>query len=148
VMQADEASMMKYDSLGKFEQGKSISRLTRSDSLSWKEKSWVIGLQIGSETKAYDWAILKSQRIINDIIGKTPVVIVLSTDGQSFAAFERADEKELFSIRNDTLYAGSEAYDFAGNGITIKDHRLKRVMTYQEFWHSWQTFHPRTEVFK
>ena len=30
VMQADEASKMKYDTLGKFEQGKSISRLTHT----------------------------------------------------------------------------------------------------------------------
>lgn len=148
VMQADEASKMKYDTLGKFEQGRSISRLTRTDSLSWKDKSWIIGILIGSESKAYDWNTLKNQHIINDKIGAIPVLLVLSTDGLSFAAFERPDEKELFSIRNDTLCSGSEAYDFTGNGITITAHRLKRVRTYQEFWHSWQTFHPGTEIFK
>jgi hypothetical protein len=148
VMQADEASKMKYDTLGKFEQGKSISRLTHTDSLSWKEKSWIVGILIGSESKAYDWKTLKNQQIINDKIGAAPVIIVLSTDGQSFAAFERADEKEHISIRNDTLYTSSEAFDFTGNGITNTTHHLKRVKTYQEFWHSWQTFHPGTEQYQ
>ena len=117
VMQADEASIAEYDTLGKFEQGKSESRLTRTDSLSWKDKSWVIGILIGSESKAYDWNTLKNQHIINDKIGTTPVVLVLSSDGQSFAAFERSSESEVFSIRNDTLYSNTGAYDFTGKGV-------------------------------
>jgi len=59
VMQPDEASKTRYDSLGRFELGKSISSLTRTDSLSWKDKSWVIGISVGSESKAYDWNLLK-----------------------------------------------------------------------------------------
>jgi hypothetical protein len=148
VMQADEESLTKYDTLGKFEQGKSKSRLTRTDSLSWKDKSWVIGLQIGSESKAYDWNTLKNQHLINDKIGKTPVVLVLSSDGQSFSAFERPSDSEVFSIRNDTLYTNKRAYDFTGRAATGTTGNLTRIKGYQEFWHSWKTFHPGTEQFK
>jgi hypothetical protein len=144
VMQADEASKLEYDSAGKFERGRSTSRLTRTDTLSWKDKSWVIGIQKGSESKAYDWNLLKSQHIINDKIGTTPVVIVLSTDGGSFAAFERPAESDVFFIRCDTLYANTGAYDFNGKNITEAGKNLERVKIYQEFWHSWQTFHPAT----
>jgi hypothetical protein len=148
VMQADEAFLNEYDTLGKFEQGKSESRLTRTDSLSWKDKSWVIGIQIGSVSKAYDWNILKTRQIINDKIGATPVVIALSGDNKSFAAFERTTDSEVFSIRNDTLYSNTGAYDFTGNGVSEPIQNLKRVKVYQEFWHSWQNFHPGTEQFK
>jgi hypothetical protein len=54
VMQPDSVFYTSYDSLGKFEKGKSKGDLTRRDSLAWKKKSWVVGLQIGNNTKAYD----------------------------------------------------------------------------------------------
>src|SRR5258706_10216250 len=59
VMQLDKASKSSYDSIGKFEHGKSKGDLTRTDSLSWKDKSWVVGLQVGTSSKAYDWNKLK-----------------------------------------------------------------------------------------
>ena len=147
VMQADEASKLKYDSAGKFEQGKSTSRLTRTDSLSWKDKSWVIGIQKGSESKAYDWNLLKKQGIINDFIGTTPILIVLSADGESFAAFDRPSEAEIYSIRGDILYSNTGSYDFTGMNIQEKGKNLERIKGYQEFWHSWRTFHPATRQY-
>lgn len=146
VMQTDEASDMNYDSLARFEQGKSKGRLTRTDSLSWKDKSWVIGVQVGSAYKAYDWNVLKKKRIINDVINQTPVVIALSDDEQSFVAFERPSAMN-FTIRHDTLYADQTAYNFSGFSVSDLNDSLpplKRIQSYQEFWHSWRTFHPGT----
>lgn len=60
VMQADETFTSVYDSLGRFENGKSTGSLTRTDSLSWEAKSWVIGIEMNSHHhKAYDWNVLK-----------------------------------------------------------------------------------------
>ncbi|HEX6889720.1 MAG TPA: DUF3179 domain-containing (seleno)protein, partial [Chryseolinea sp.] len=75
VMQIDEVSRDYYDSTGRFEKGRSKSKLTRTDSLSWKDKSWVVGVQLNSESKAYDWIELKQKRVVNDIVGGQPVVI-------------------------------------------------------------------------
>ena len=61
VMQLDEASRDSYDSLGRFERGKSKGKFTWTDSLSWKDKSWVVGIQINNESKAYDWNQLKDR---------------------------------------------------------------------------------------
>ncbi len=148
VMQADDASKMEYDSLGKFEKGLSTSRLTRTDTLSWGKKSWVIGVQTGSESKAYDWNILKKQHIINDVIGTKPIVLVLSNDEQSFAAFERAADSIIFKFRNDTIIASGSEFDLTGKSLSQATSPLNRIKTYQEFWHSWQTFHPGTQQFK
>ena len=148
VMQLDESIKIKYDTLGKFERGKSKGELTRTDSLSWKDKSWVVGIQMGSESKAYDWNQLREKRIIHDKIGQTPIIIVLSKDEQSFAAFERGSDSTKFTIRNDTLFANNKSYNFSGQYLITSSATLKRVKAYQEFWHSWQTFHPDTKRYQ
>lgn len=146
VMQAEEASKPAYDSLGRFEKGKSRSSLTRTDSLSWKDKSWVIGITIGNHSRAYDWRKLATVRVINDRVGSTPVVVVISRDGQSFAAFERASPGQVFTVRNDTLVSDTLKLDFLGRDFRGVQ-QLRRVRAYQEFWHSWKTFHPETDTF-
>ena len=146
VMQLDAASKSSYDSLGRFEVGKSKGMLTRTDSLSWKDKSWVVGIQVGKESKAYDWILLKEQRIINDKVGDQPIVIALSSDGKSFVSFKRPSDLDNFSIRNDSLISSNRAYDFSGKASDSGE-PLKKVSAYQEFWHSWRTFHPETEKY-
>lgn len=148
VMNADETATQYYDSLARFERGKSKNELTKTDSLSWKEKSWVVGIQQDGVSKAYDWNKLKEERVINDKIGNILIVLALSADEQSFVAFQRPSEAAIFSIRNDTLQAPGVAYDFSGKQINFDSSSLKRLIAYQEFWHSWQTFHPATEVYK
>jgi hypothetical protein len=145
VMQADDASVINYDSLARYEKGLSISHLTRRDSLSWNDKSWVLGVMIGNSCKAYDWNHLLKVGVINDVVDSVPVAIVLSADGQSFSAFERPAMNQILFVRNDTLLVGNLQFDFNGNGISDSTHRLKRISVYQEYWHSWRTFHPDTK---
>ena len=45
VMEPDKSFLTSYDTLGKYEWGNSKSKLTGTDSLSWNEKSWVVGIQ-------------------------------------------------------------------------------------------------------
>lgn len=148
VMQADAIAQadVKYDSLAKYERGKSKSNLTRTDSLPWQEKSWVIGLELDGLSKAYDWIETKTQKIVHDKIGNTPVVIIISADEQSFAAFERPADSINFIIRNDSLICSDNAYSL--RGVSKKTDRLTRIKASQEFWHSWKTFHPETQQFK
>ena len=148
VMQLDQKVKDKYDTLRKFERGKSTGKLTRTDSLSWKDKSWVIGIDLAGESKAYDWIKLKEVRLINDKLGGTPIVIAISKDDQSFTVFERPSDSMPFIIRNDTLFAHENAYNFAGKSSTSNSPNLKRIKAYQEFWHSWQTFHSDTKRYE
>jgi hypothetical protein len=147
VMQLDEFSKDNYDSLARYEKGRSKGGLTRKDSLSWQDKSWVVGIQLDSESKAYDWEMIRKARIINDKIGDRLVVLALSGDQQSFVVFERPVESENFTIRHDTLVAGNVLYDFSGRNTTMASDQLKKVKAYQEFWHSWRTFHPETKQY-
>lgn len=148
VMQLDKAFESEYDSLAKFERGKSTGKLTRTDSLSWKDKSWVVGIELAKKSKAYDWNLLKERHVINDKIGETNIVLALSADEQSFVAFERSSDTLNFSVRNDTLFTNDNSYNFSGIDLANPSQRLKRIKAYQEFWHSWNTFHPDTERYK
>lgn len=144
VMQADVNFLDKYDSLAKFEKGLSTSILTRTDSIPWKDKSWVVGLEIDNQSKAYDWNELKSRRIINDFIGGKAVVVALSADEQSFVAFERSSLVSFTINSDDQIGADSILFDFTGKSLS-SNQTLKRIKASQEFWHSWLTFHPNTQ---
>ena len=143
VMQADPAFIKSYDSTTKYESGKSRSKLTGTDSLSWKDKSWVIGVKAGKERKAYDWNQLKKERIIQDKLGNTPVLIVITADNKSFFAFERPSENSIFTLSRDTIALNNRHYQINGRGIDTS-FSLKPLPAYQEFWHSWRTFNPGT----
>ena len=141
TISADPALADNYSSSFDYESGVSRSALTGTDTGSWKDKSWVVGISANGASKAYDWNRLKSERVINDEAGGVPVVIALGTDGVSFAAFERPDAATRMTMRGDTLVAAQQIYDLSGKGSAG---RLKPLFASQEFWHSWRTFHPNT----
>ena len=142
IMQPDPSFIKAYDSSFKFESGKSKSRLTGTDSLSWNEKSWVVGITIGKESKAYDWNQLRAERIINDRVNTMPIVLVLADDDKSFFAFERPDTSK-FILSGDTLINANKKYRIDGMAFNANS-SLKPLPAYQEFWHSWMTFHSNT----
>ena len=142
-MQADDNFIKSYDSTLKFESGASKSKLTGTDSLSWKDKSWVIGVKAGKESKAFDWNKLKTERLIADNIGEVPVLIILAEDNKSFFAFERPDYKNAFFLHKDTLLYKNKFFRIDGKGIDTA-FSLKPLFASQEFWHSWRTFNPNT----
>lgn len=144
VMQADSTFSEDYDNLDTYDFGIARGKLTRTDTLSWNEKSWVVGLEVNKIAKAFDWNRLKQERIINDKVGEQPVVLALAADDKSFFAFERPDAATVFSLKNDTLYNGEKTWNLRGKAIDPVNADLKKITAYQEFWHSWMTFHPHT----
>lgn len=143
VMLPDPDYERRYDKEGSFENGKDTDELTRTDTASWKEKSWVIGIQNGNNSKAYDWNDLKKTNLINDTIGKTPLVLVLLPDQKSFFAFQRPSS-DTFILRNDSLISPSSA--FALNDL-LTGNQLPHLRANQVFWHTWRTFHPASTRF-
>jgi hypothetical protein len=147
IMQPDQVFKEEYDDMKKYDKGKGKSSLTKTDTLSWKKKSWVVGVVIGKESKAFDWNRLKKDKTINDEVAGTPIVIALAADTASFFVFERPNSSLQFRIHHDTLTAGNQHFDLLGDPLgdnQASAPKLKKVKAYQEFWHSWQTFHPNT----
>jgi hypothetical protein len=141
VMQPDAALRDRYARGFDYETGRSRKALTGTDTVSWGEKAWVVGVTVRGESKAYDWNRLRRERVVNDVVGGTPIVLALAGDRASFFVFERPNAATRFALRGDSLVASGRAYALSGRGASDA---LTPVSASQEFWHSWRTFHPKT----
>ena len=141
IMQEDPVFADRYPKDFAYESGASRKSLTGTDTVSWSDKAWVVGIIVNRESKAYDWNRLRRERVINDELGGTPIVLALASDGASFFAYARPDSATRFALEGDSLVAPGHAYAVSGRGTAG---RLAAVRASQEFWHSWRTFQPGT----
>jgi hypothetical protein len=153
VMQEDSVFKEKYEGMKDYDEGKSKGDLTRPDSLQWKEKSWIVGVQQGMNSKAYDWKDLQRVRVINDQIKNDPLVVSIEPDSVSFHVFSRIVDQDTltFSLNHGKLIDNKTNSTWGWNGTCIEGilsgKRLTPVQSYQEFWHSWKTFRPQSEQY-
>ena len=141
VMQADPAFTDEYAKDYAFERGTKRGGLTGTDTSSWNDKSWIVGVALSGSARAYDWKRLRRERVINDTLGGVPIVLALGPDSVSFFAFRRPDRVVRFALRGDSLVTPNDAYALNGRGSAGT---LAAINASQEFWHSWRTFHPAT----
>jgi hypothetical protein len=153
VLQPDTAFSQSYKDLADFDKGTIKSHLEKRDPLSWKPKSWVVGVVHANEAKAYDWNELVDKRILQDSLAGLPLVIVLEADTASFHAWSRNVNGSVLQFQkqgNLSLFKDvntGSVWNMNGNCLIgpLKGQQLQPIQASQEFWHSWQTFHPDTK---
>lgn len=151
VLQPDSTFKKQLKAMRNYDEGKG-GELTGRDSLSWHDKSWVVGIQLASHARAYDWNDLVRKRVINDTLSRIPVVVLLANDSSTFHAYKR----ELLTFRYDTAQrtlvdAGTGSvwgWDGVCKAGALAGQRLPPIQSYQEFWHSWRTFRPGTTAYQ
>lgn len=151
IMQPDTVFNEAYEGLKGFNKGTIESSLEGRDSLSWKEKSWVVGVKIGNQARAYDWNDLATTRVINDTLSKTPIAILLQNDSATFHVLKRDSLSFSFDPDGDLQDRQTKSkWTWRGESIEgqLKGASLPVIQSYQEFWHSWRTFHPQTSQYK
>ena len=141
LMQPDKNFQVQYDSMRTYEKGKLTGTLTRRDTASGKNKSWVVGVEENGDSKFFDWNALQKERIIYDNLDGKPIAVVLSNDSSSFVAFERLYTEQKFINVHDTLHSQHNNYNFLGVSLNPDLPNLKKINAYQEYLHTWQTFH-------
>jgi hypothetical protein len=150
ILQPDEKFKEIFEKMDLYDKGKSKSGLTKRDSLSWQNKSWVIGILDGDVAKAYDWNELVEKRMIQDSIKGLYPLILLENDTSSFHVYNRrlANETLSFTKQNENLVDSNTGSTWNYDGYCIdgklKGSRLKKIRAYQEFLHSWEYFHPNS----
>ena len=155
-MQPDTLFKEDYDDLAKFDKGNIKGHLEKRDSASWKMKSWVIGVKTKGFEKAYDWNDLLNNYYIQDTVGHQPVLLVLENDTSSFHVFSRSMQgRDLYFTldKNQAQLTDTNTHSIWNlNGVCtsgiFKDAQLESLSAYQEFWHSWEQFHPNTTQYK
>ncbi len=116
VMQGDTIFAREYAKDYAYEKGTSRKKLTGTDTASWQDKSWVVGITANGKSKAYDWNRLRREGVVNDVVGGTPIVLALGPDSASYFAFERPDATTTFAIDGDSLVTPGGRYALNGRG--------------------------------
>lgn len=146
IMEPDTTFNEQYEKLLTFDRGNTKSELIRRDSLSWKEKSWVVGVALNNSARAYDWNTLVDENIIQDTLSGVPVLLTLESDTASFHVWQR--DSLTFVHRDGNLIDRNTNSVWSPDGKAmsgpLQGRQLKSIQSYQEFWHSWRTFHPTT----
>jgi Protein of unknown function (DUF3179) len=149
TLQPDPNFKARYDSLKGYDEGLIDGGLERRDSGSWKFKSWVVGINLHGYSKAYDWNRLVKDRFITDSVGHTPVLLTIAPDNRSFYAYSPGDSLHFRYDSSSRLLKEdhtNSTWRIDGECVDgpLKGQRLPVIQAYQEFWHSWRTFHPAT----
>ncbi|HMH20940.1 MAG TPA: DUF3179 domain-containing (seleno)protein [Puia sp.] len=149
TLRPDPNFRARYDSLKGYDEGTIEGSLERRDSGSWKFKSWVVGVDLNGRSKAYDWNGLIKERVIRDTIGQAHLLLTIEPNDKTFYAFHPADSLDLRYDPVTRLLTDTRSHSvWALNGECTdgpqKGQRLATAQAYQEFWHSWRTFHPAT----
>jgi hypothetical protein len=155
ILQPDENFKKDYADLKGFDDGTITSSLEKRDTGSWKFKSWIVGINLNGKAKAYDWNYLVKKTLINDAIMETPIIITVEANQQSFYAFsslvngvilqfsKTAEADKIIDLQTNSIWTRSgKCVEGPLNGT-----QLKSIQAYQEFWHSWQYFHPKTGTY-
>jgi hypothetical protein len=154
VLQPDTLFKDNFKKMDTYDKGQSKGALTKRDTSSWNDKSWIIGIQDGENSSAYDWNQLVKQGMIQDALPNNPIVIFLESDTASFHSYKRSINNMVLTFRKQQdsiwdLNTGSlwnyEGICFQGK---LKGISLSRITSYQEFLHSWEYFHPKSIRYK
>ncbi len=153
IFQPDKNFKSRYDSLRGYDEGIIGGSLEKRDSASWQFKSWVVGISRDGESKAYDWNRLIEKRVITDQVGKTRILITVEPDNRTFYVFSVGDSLQFdFDRSANRLIDDHAKISCRLNGQCTGEIATKMALTpiqaYQEFWHSWKTFHPNTSRYE
>lgn len=128
VMLPDPAFVAFYSG-DAFEKGLDTDPLTRTDTASWQDKSWVIGVEHNGQYRAYDWNELKKNPVIIDTLGGDSIIVSRHPDGVNFSVCKA----------NWPNGQGSECEP----ELPV----TSRLPARQTFWHTWKTFYPQTTLY-
>ena len=132
VLHPDEAFAKEYAALKNYDEGTMASSLEGRDTASWQPKSWVVGVVHNGVARAYDWNDLVRERSIMDTLGGDEIGVSWDSETNDFFA----ERPERDTTRSEDTLTGEVMFSYREVG-----HKLQAS---QEFWHSWQIFHPNT----
>lgn len=117
------------------------------------QRTLVIGVSDGEETKAYPFDIVSEREVVTDTVGDVPVVVTVPPDGTLVAYDRRIDGTERSASP-----AGERYVEIAGSrfgrsdGVAVdgpyEGRRLDRANREPPmFWRGWSNFNPDTSVY-
>jgi len=156
ILQPDEHYLGDYSDLKNYDRVQAVDRdstLKNKDSL--LRKSWMVGVIVNGQAKAYDWRHLFKKHLLNDEVNKTPLLITIENDSLTYHAFNSTVNGKELHFKLDTAgmlidQETASVWDWDGLSTSgaLKGSQLSKIQAYQEYWHSWKRFHPGTLFWK
>jgi hypothetical protein len=122
-----------------------------------KPRDLMIGVHKDGLAKAYPYTRVLKQKLIEDNIGPTPVIVVAGPDNVSVRVFMRrvaslSATVEFYSLPDSPLLMDSETgshWDFRGCAVEgrSKGTCLERVQAIRDYWFDWRHYNPETTVY-
>ena len=124
-------------------------------------KELVSGVEIDGQSKAYSFAALESEVIVNDTIAGQDALVYFDASSGTALVFDRTvgDVSLTFSVEDGpggvlTVFVDEETNTrwsaFTGVAIEgeLKGERLKRAVSHLSFWFAWKDWNPDTELYQ
>jgi hypothetical protein len=156
ILQPDRHYLNDYADLKNYDRIQSVDRdstLKNKDSL--MRRSWMVGVIVQGQAKAYDWRHLFKKRLLNDKVAVTPLLVAIEPDSLTFHAFNSTINGKTLHFKLDTTGTITDQetaslwdWDGLSTSGTLKGSQLQKIQAYQEYWHSWKHFHPNTLFWK
>ncbi len=134
-----------------------VNRQIPRDELSARPKERVLGVRIDGAARAYPFAILAEQRVINDEINGVPVLIWFDPQSQTGAAFRREVNDLLLTFERDVddttlvfdIETGSRWAGSSGQGVDgrFRQSRLIPLITTPAFEFGWYDYFPQSDTY-
>jgi hypothetical protein len=121
-----------------------------------KPKTMVLGLDVGGASKAFPLEALRQVRVVNDLLGGKPVLIVHQPTSDTTTAFvARSGGKALtFEAANAEASAlvdrqTSSRWNAYGECVSgrLRGSTLEVLVLEPEYWFAWSEFHRETAVY-
>lgn len=119
-------------------------------------KAYVMGVNLGGETKAFPFDVFGHKPILEDTIGGEPIVFLASEDGNLIHLFSRRLEPgrtlHLRAVAPETLEDAETGSSWTCTGVCVtgdlEGRQLEPIPHYNKiFWCVWADYFPATKVY-
>jgi len=117
-------------------------------------KRKVIGIVVNDRPKAYVEFVVKDAKIINDVVGGEPIVILSAPDDR-IRAFRRTLQSQVlqFALDDGQIIDQETQTVWSFDGVALSGalsapgSRLDELIVTSSFWFAWVAFYPETELY-
>lgn len=126
----------------------------RTDDERLADRDIVVGIVVEGQPKAYLESAVLEVRLLNDVVGGEPVLVVVDSVSTEIRFFyRRVGGQELtFELRGSELYDRETGSRWSFFGATqegpLAGQLLEQIPSMTAFWFAWITFYPDTELYR